>query len=69
MPMKRLHVHICFPELNAAVAYYAQLFDTEPSILKPDYAKWSLAEPSANFAISSRIEEGAYGYDSIGPMQ
>ncbi len=59
--MKRLHVHVCVPELNAAVEYYARLFDAEPTTLKPDYAKWSLAEPSVNFAISSssRREDGA----------
>lgn len=59
--MKRLHVHVCVPELNAAVEYYARLFDAEPTVLKPDYAKWSLAEPSVNFAISSRLENGAGG--------
>lgn len=59
--MKRLHVHVCVPELNAAVAYYTRLIDAEPSVLKPDYAKWSLTEPSVNFAISSRLEQGATG--------
>ena len=59
--MKRLHVHVCVPELNAAVEYYARLFDAEPTTLKPDYAKWSLVEPSVNFAISSRPENGATG--------
>lgn len=59
--MKRLHVHVCVPELSTAVEYYARLFDAEPTIRKPDYAKWSLVEPSVNFAISSRLENGSTG--------
>ncbi len=52
--MKRLHVHVSVKDLDASVRFYSQLFDTEPSVRKADYAKWMLEDPRVNFAISQR---------------
>lgn len=52
--MKRLHVHIAVADLTASVRFYSALFATEPTVIKPDYAKWMLADPRVNFAISQR---------------
>jgi len=52
--MKRLHVHVTVGDLDKAVGFYAKLFATAPTVLKPDYAKWQLDDPVVNFAISSR---------------
>ena len=58
--MKRFHVD----DLAKSVAFYNQLFATEPTRLEGDYAKWMLDDPRINFAISAR---GALpGIDHLG---
>jgi catechol 2,3-dioxygenase-like lactoylglutathione lyase family enzyme len=52
--MKRFHVHLAVADLEASVAFYRALFASEPTVLKPDYAKWMLDDPRVNFAISTR---------------
>ena len=52
--MKRLHVHVAVKDLEASVRFYSLLFAVEPTVRKPDYAKWMLEDPRANFAISRR---------------
>lgn len=52
--MKRLHVHVSVDDLDASVRFYSSLFALEPSVRKPDYAKWMLDDPFVNFAISAR---------------
>lgn len=52
--MKRLHVHVAVEDLDASIRFYSQLFAAEPTVRKPDYAKWMLEDPRVNFAISSR---------------
>lgn len=52
--MKRMHVHVNVADLERSVLYYSTLFGTDPSVRKPDYAKWLLDDPRVNFAISSR---------------
>lgn len=62
--MKRLHVHLSVDDLAQSIRFYSLLFATEPSVLKPDYAKWMLDDPHVNFAISTR--GGAVGLDHLG---
>ncbi|MBY0521050.1 MAG: VOC family protein [Sphingomonas sp.] len=52
--MKRLHVHVAVDDLDRSVRFYSTLFATEPTVTKPDYAKWMLDDPRVNFAISAR---------------
>ena len=51
--MKRMHVHVGVENLDASIAFYSTLFSAEPTLRKPDYAKWMLDDPRVNFAISS----------------
>jgi catechol 2,3-dioxygenase-like lactoylglutathione lyase family enzyme len=51
--MKRLHVHVSVKDLSASIRFYRTLFDAEPVVTKPDYAKWMLEDPRVNFAIST----------------
>ena len=51
--MNRFHVHLNVADLEASVRFYSQLFGAEPTVLKPDYAKWMLEDPRVNFAISN----------------
>lgn len=62
--MKRLHVHVAVNDLNQSIRFYSALFHTDPSVVKPDYAKWMLDDPRVNFAISSRA--GKAGVDHLG---
>jgi hypothetical protein len=52
--MKRLHVHVAVGDLPQAVKFYSTLFAAQPTVTKPDYAKWMLDDPRVNFAISMR---------------
>lgn len=63
--MKRLHVHVSVDDLDASVRFYSMLFAAEPTVVKPDYAKWMLADPRVNFAISAR-GAATTGVDHLG---
>jgi catechol 2,3-dioxygenase-like lactoylglutathione lyase family enzyme len=52
--MKRFHVHVAVNDLNQSIRFYSTVFGAEPTVTKPDYAKWMLEDPRINFAISSR---------------
>jgi catechol 2,3-dioxygenase-like lactoylglutathione lyase family enzyme len=62
--MKRLHVHVAVADLARSIGFYRTLFDAEPNVVKPDYAKWLLDDPRVNFAISTR--GGKPGLDHLG---
>ena len=62
--MKKLHIHISVPDLADSILFYTGLFDSEPSKIKSDYAKWDLEEPRVNFAISTRSQK--FGLDHLG---
>ena len=51
--MMRLHVHVGVDDLGQSIGFYSTLFGAEPTVTKPDYAKWMLEDPRVNFAISS----------------
>jgi catechol 2,3-dioxygenase-like lactoylglutathione lyase family enzyme len=52
--MKRFHVHVAVPDLQQSIRFYSTMFGIEPTVVKPDYAKWMLDDPRINFAISAR---------------
>ena len=52
--MTRFHVHVAVEDLAQSIRFYSTLFGTEPTVHKPDYAKWMLEDPRVNFAISKR---------------
>ncbi|MDR2154125.1 MAG: glyoxalase/bleomycin resistance/dioxygenase family protein [Burkholderiaceae bacterium] len=62
--MKRLHVHVSVENLSDSIRYYSALFAAQPTVTKPDYAKWMLDDPRMNFAISRRGQ--APGLDHLG---
>lgn len=63
--MKRMHLHVGVSDLDTSVAFYTGLFGAEPTVTKPDYAKWMLDDPRVNFAISS-ADHTAKGIEHIG---
>ena len=63
--MKRLHVHVGVESLEKSIGFYSTLFGSEPSVIKPDYAKWMLEDPRVNFAISTG-QRAAKGIEHLG---
>jgi catechol 2,3-dioxygenase-like lactoylglutathione lyase family enzyme len=62
--MKRFHVHVAVHDLKQSIRFYSALFGMQPSVEKPDYAKWMLDDPRINFAISNRGSKS--GIDHLG---
>ena len=62
--MKRFHVNISVTDLDASIGFYTSLFDTEPAVVKADYAKWMLDDPRVNFAITTH--GSGKGIDHLG---
>jgi len=62
--MKRFHVHVAVADLRESIAFYAAMFGEQPTVVKPDYAKWMLEDPRINFAISNR--GSTLGVDHLG---
>jgi Glyoxalase/Bleomycin resistance protein/Dioxygenase superfamily len=62
--MKRLHVHVSLSDLEKSIGFYSQLFASDPTVRKGDYAKWMLDDPRVNFAISQR--DGKPGVQHLG---
>lgn len=62
--MSRFHIHISVDDIDRNVQFYSAVFGTQPSVLKPDYAKWALEDPKLNFAISTHAEKK--GVDHVG---
>jgi catechol-2,3-dioxygenase len=55
--MKRFHVHVSVADIAQSTRFYSALFGAQPTVEKPDYAKWMLDDPHINFAISKRGHE------------
>lgn len=62
--MKRFHVHLHVDELEKNIAFYTALFNQPPTRTEIDYAKWMLADPPVNFALSTRGQQA--GLDHLG---
>jgi catechol-2,3-dioxygenase len=62
--MKRFHVHLHVADLAQSIGFYAKLFGAAPTRQERDYAKWMLADPALNFAISTRGQQP--GIDHLG---
>ena len=62
--MKRFHVHVAVENLEANIRFYSTVFGGQPTVRKPDYAKWMLDDPRINFAISQRGAK--VGVDHLG---
>ena len=62
--MKRFHVHVAVDDLEANIRFYSTVFGAQPTVRKPDYAKWMLDDPRINFAVSQRGAKA--GVDHLG---
>ena len=60
--MNRMHIHLSVSDLDSNIKFYTTMFGIEPTILKSDYAKWRLEDPSVNFAISDKGRENGLNH-------
>jgi catechol 2,3-dioxygenase-like lactoylglutathione lyase family enzyme len=60
-----MHVHVGVEDIDQSIRFYSTLFGTEPTVTKPDYAKWMLDDPRVNFAISAG-RQAAKGIEHLG---
>ena len=58
--MRRMHVGLQVDDLEASIEFYTRLFGVEPTLRRPDYAKWMLEDPRVNFSLDTH-GEGAGG--------
>ena len=65
--MHRLHVNLKVRDLDESVRFYSTLFAAEPTVTKPDYAKWMLDDPRVNFSIVETPDRGNdHGIEHLG---
>jgi hypothetical protein len=62
--MQRLNSHLAVADLEKSIRFYSGLFHAEPTVCKPDHARWMLCDPRINFVISTR--SGTVGLDHLG---
>ena len=62
--MKRFHVTLSVKDLEQSISFYNTLFGEEPTVVKPDYAKWMLDDPRVNFSIAESSR--ASGINHVG---
>lgn len=62
--MKRLHVSVSVTDLDASIGFYSNLFASDPTVVKDDYAKWMLDDPRVNFAVTTHGAQK--GVDHLG---
>ncbi len=56
--MNTFHLSLDVPDLDDAVAFYRDLFGTEPAKSKPGYAKFELADPPVAIALNASTRAG-----------
>ena len=49
----KLHISMQVADLAQAVKFYSALFNQEPTIIRENYAKWNVEDPSVNFVAES----------------
>jgi catechol 2,3-dioxygenase-like lactoylglutathione lyase family enzyme len=62
--MKRIHVNLKVNSIEDSVQFYNAMFNQTPDVLKEDYAKWSVSDPSVNFSIS--LADEGFGLNHLG---
>ena len=65
--MLRPHLALTVSDVERAIPFYEALFGVAPEKLKPDYAKFSVAEPALNFTLNrgERTGLGAFNHAGI----
>lgn len=56
--MSRVQLALNVDDLDAAIAFYSQLFGTEPAKVKPGYANFAIAEPPLKLVLLGNPGQG-----------
>ena len=59
------HVAISVTDLESAISHYTKMFGVAPAKVKPDYAKFELADPSAIISLNLGGEPGTVSHVGI----
>ncbi|MEM7429225.1 MAG: ArsI/CadI family heavy metal resistance metalloenzyme [Pseudomonadota bacterium] len=63
----KLHVSMKVENFDEAVKFYSGLFGLEPLVMRENYAKWDVENPSVNFVVEGGACCGtAIGLDHLG---
>jgi predicted enzyme related to lactoylglutathione lyase len=67
MGVLRPHLALTVTDLERSIPFYEALFGTQPDKRRPGYARFSVAEPALNFALTQgeRSELGAFNHAGI----
>ena len=49
-----MHIGLQVDDLDESIAFYSRLFGVEPTLRRPDYAKWMLEDPRVNFSLDTQ---------------
>ncbi|MFF9809988.1 ArsI/CadI family heavy metal resistance metalloenzyme [Streptomyces coeruleorubidus] len=64
--MSRVQLALRVPDLEASVAFYSKLFDTEPAKLRDGYANFAIAEPPLKLVLIEGTTGEATRMDHLG---
>lgn len=56
--MSRIQLALNVDDLDASIAFYATLFDTEPAKVRPGYANFAIAEPPLKLVLVENRGQG-----------
>ena len=56
--MSRLQLALNVDDLEASIAFYSRLFDTEPAKVRPGYANFAVAEPPLKLVLVENPGQG-----------
>lgn len=56
--MARVQLALNVPDIDTAVAFYSQLFATEPTKRKPGYANFAIADPPLKLVLFEQTDTG-----------
>ncbi len=59
--MSRIQLALNVTDIDAAVAFYSTLFDTEPAKRRPGYANFAIAEPPLKLVLIQHAADRSYG--------
>ncbi len=60
----RIHISLEVADLEASIHFYRQLFQREPTKVKPDYANFRMVEPALHLALVHRPDRAPAGESS-----
>jgi catechol 2,3-dioxygenase-like lactoylglutathione lyase family enzyme len=64
--MSRVQLALNVPDIDEAIAFYAKLFATEPTKVKPGYANFAVADPPLKLVLFEKAGAEVLGQRAAG---